>query len=144
MSALRKLFQLPAAERRLLLEATAVLIAVRLGLACATLPRLRRMLARVRVPGPRNPVPAQRVAWAVVAATRHLPGQGDTCLARALTAEVLLRRHGHAAALRIGVARVGGEGFAAHAWVETEGRILLGAAERPGYTELPGLYGGTV
>jgi Transglutaminase-like superfamily len=136
---LRKLLRLPVAERRLAFEAVALLIAVRVALVCISPLQLRRVLAWLRGRVPRHPVPAERVAWAVVAAARHLPGARDTCLVRALAAELLLVRHGHMALLRIGVARVAGRGITAHAWVESDGRIVLGAAERPAYTELPRL-----
>ena len=43
--------------------------------------------------------------------------------------------HGHDSELHIGVAHEDGA-FAAHAWVEQDGRVLIGEAERRTYTRL--------
>ncbi len=142
MSALSKLLRLPAPERRLVLQAGALLVAVQLALVCTSPLQVRRLLGRLRGRPPHHSVPAELVVWAVQAVARHFPRAGDTCLTRALAAELLLLHYGHTAALRIGVARVGVHQFAAHAWVESDGHIVLGAAERPAYTELAGLEGG--
>lgn len=47
-----------------------------------------------------------------------------TCLVQALAAQLLLTRHGHMADLQIGVSQA--KGFEAHAWLEFEGRVVLG------------------
>lgn len=127
MKPLHRLLALEPTERRLLLEAALVVTMVRLGLAAAGFPAVRRW----RLPlAPRPPARSgtrplrDRIAWAVAAAGRHLPGR-TTCLARALAAELLLRRHGHPARLVIGVGRDGAEGFRAHAWVESTAQALL-------------------
>ena len=75
-------------------------------------------------------------------AARTLPG--SSCLARSLVAELLLRRGGHPATLRIGVAalpvaEVVGAARAdldAHAWVESGGLLVAGDADLDRYTEL--------
>ncbi|HEX4601145.1 MAG TPA: lasso peptide biosynthesis B2 protein [Gemmatimonadales bacterium] len=97
--------------------------AVRVGLALLPFHRLRHLLAWLASGAARHPAPARRIAWAVAAAGRHLPGA--TCLIQALSAQTLLARHGHAARLRIGVARANG-GIAAHAWLERDGQPLFG------------------
>jgi hypothetical protein len=48
-----------------------------------------------------------------------------SCLTQALAARKLLEQHGQSAELKIGVAK-GNEGFEAHAWIEIDGRIVLG------------------
>ena len=57
-------------------------------------------------------------------------------LFRSLAAHVLLSRHGHANRLRLGVARAADRRLEAHAWVESEGAVLLGAGGA-GYAALP-------
>jgi hypothetical protein len=52
---------------------------------------------------------------------------------------VLLARHGHPALVRIGVVRGEGGGVQAHAWVESEGAVVIGGAELDRYTPLAGL-----
>jgi hypothetical protein len=69
--------------------------------------------------------PADQLRWAVQAAARRIPGA--TCLTQALALHILLRRHGHNACLQIGVAPAAGRPFRAHAWIECDNRILLGA-----------------
>jgi len=67
-----------------------------------------------------------RILWAVSRAAWFLPGE-CTCLHRAVTAKILLAQHGWAAELHIG-GRHGAKGrFEAHAWLECEGRVILGA-----------------
>jgi hypothetical protein len=118
MTSLAKLLALPAAERRLVARAAATVAFARVGLHLVPLAPLRRLLAG-RPRGSPDPHRAERISWAVDAVTRALPGT-TTCLARALAAEGLLRRHGHPAQLRIGVARTADGRFSAHAWVEIE------------------------
>lgn len=51
---------------------------------------------------------------------------GATCLTEALAALTLLGHFGYPASLRFGIARQEGGQLAAHAWVETEGKIVMG------------------
>jgi len=68
-------------------------------------------------------------------ASRYVPGA--TCLTRALALQIWLGRRGQAAELRFGVARGAEAPLDAHAWLESAGRILIGAAEVPRYAPLP-------
>jgi len=68
---------------------------------------------------------SRQVSWAVRLASRYVPRA--TCLTQAVTAQTLLNWSGLKSSLHIGVARE--PKFAAHAWVEHEGRILIGGAE---------------
>ena len=61
----------------------------------------------------------QRLAITRVEVYAPLAGN---CLSRSLTLWWLLRRHGVAADVRLGVNLA--EGFAAHAWVEWQGQVL--------------------
>lgn len=54
------------------------------------------------------------------------------CLARALTAHYLLNRYGLSNDLKIGVSKDGHTDFSAHAWVEVEGAVIVGAHEKMG------------
>ena len=51
------------------------------------------------------------------------------CLPTALVAQSMLRRRGVASKLCLGVCR-DASGLAAHAWLEIDGRIVFGAAEK--------------
>jgi hypothetical protein len=93
-------------------------------------------LARVRAWATRRGAAgaaASRIAWAVSAASRRMPG--TSCLISAFALQRLLSRAGHESELHIGVA-MHGQKFAAHAWVVCEGRILIGAREDDPYTPL--------
>ena len=143
MTRLGKFLRLPPAERRLLVGATLLVIAIRLGLSLLPFPTLRRWLARAAsapAGGERTARPSvERLAWAVTVGSRYVPAA--TCLTQALAAQTLLVRHGHPASLRIGVARGAGGQFEAHAWVESQGRLVIGGAGSERFVPLPALDG---
>jgi hypothetical protein len=78
-----------------------------------------------------------RIAWSVRAAGRRVPRA--TCLVQALTVQLLLARSGHHSDLRIGVVHAKGGEFAAHAWVEAGGKIVVGWQRGMNYQVLPDL-----
>ncbi len=80
----------------------------------------------------------QRVAWAVMVASR-LVGRQRVCLVRALAARWMLTLLGHSSELRIGVAKAPDGKFSAHAWLESDGEIVIGGAEAQDFTALPPL-----
>ncbi len=70
-----------------------------------------------------------------------MPG-GAKCLARALTTQVLLNRQGYLPDLRIGVAKATAGQLEAHAWVEYQGRIVIGQLnDLSRYLPLPSFEG---
>jgi hypothetical protein len=131
MRLLRKFLALSAMERRLLVEATLLVAVIQLGLGRLPFTMLRRVVTRVRgngrrpVVGPR--VFADQVVWAVTAASHRVPGP-TTCLSRALAVQVLLARGGYPSRLHVGVVRGKQGEVDGHAWVECEGRILIGGS----------------
>ena len=137
MRRLRRFFELSSVERRLLLKAALVLVAARLGLWLLPLRRLRGLLARAAHPSADAHVAApsalERVVWAIEAAARSIPK--STCLVKALAAQVLLGRAGYPARLHVGVANQD-KGFEAHAWLECEGKIVIGEPEPGHYSPL--------
>lgn len=74
---------------------------------------------------------AGAVGRAVASATLRLPG--TRCLAAALAAEALLRRHGLPASLRLGIARGGAPGIEAHAWVLSGREVVAGDGDLSRY-----------
>ena len=82
----------------------------------------------------------EQVVWAVTVASQYVPAA--TCLTQALAAQVLLSRLGHPASLRIGVSRDEAGEFQAHAWVECQGRVVIGGVQALSrFTPLPPLDG---
>ncbi|PYN91815.1 MAG: lasso peptide biosynthesis B2 protein [Candidatus Rokuibacteriota bacterium] len=104
-----------------------------LGLRLCSFRTLRQLLTRLAArstpthAAERSDEP--RIAWAVSVTSRYLP-LAKNCLVQALVAHTLLERHGHPASLRIGVDATGDRPFRAHAWVESRGRVIVGASGR--------------
>jgi len=125
VKALDKFFRLPASEKLLLLRAAWLLT-----LAAAAL-RLLPFLAakkifRRPVASARDDVSITTLCWSIEVAARRIPG--CRCLAQALAGASLLRAHGVAAEVVIGVAADAGGALDAHAWVISDGRVLIGGA----------------
>src|SRR2546428_6387850 len=139
MPRLGKFLRLAHAERVSLVEATLLLGAIGLGLRLLPFGSLRDLLDRLSRPRhglrPQTPLPAARIAWAVERMGRVVPG-ARSCLVQALAAQVLLARRGCNSSVRIGVAHPSGESLHAHAWVESEGRGVLGTPHPGQYTPL--------
>lgn len=139
MTRLQRLRRLDGEERRLLLSAALLHAAIGAALALLPFRVVRRLVARLagafsrRQPDPRS---VDRVAWAATTASRSLPF-GTSCLAQALVSQVLLERRGQPARLRLGVARNSDGQFQAHAWIESEGKIVVGGSGASAYTPLP-------
>lgn len=132
LSACRRLAALDPVRRRLLFEAVAAIIVVRVGLRVLPFLTLQRMLDRfgalpiVRQHGRAASDVLPSVRWAMTTASARLPA---TCLVQALAAGVMLRRRGLACRLRLGVRTREGDsraGLEAHAWIECDGRIAIG------------------
>ncbi len=139
MRRLYRLVAITSSDRRLLVSAILLLGTVRLGLWLLPFQTLRRFLAgmtQTTSKWQKSDQSVDKIIWAVRVASRYLPGKVK-CLARALTTQVLLERHGYQALLRIGVAK-SKQGLEAHAWVESQGRIVIGGLKDIGrYTTLP-------
>ena len=141
LRALRRLVEVPAVERRLLLSALFVLSSMRVALWVTSTPwLLRSVLGRDAHRAGRSPdVAAADVGLAVRRAARVVPQA--TCLPQALAVMWMLAGRGHAGALRIGVKRGTAGELVAHAWVEHENRIIIGNHGVKQYAVLPSLEG---
>ena len=136
-----KALMLPAADQRLLFESLTLILGFRVGLRVLSFDALRRLSNRwaacrkgdgnlFRTESAKKvPVPfsTARIVWAVAAVGARVPG--TRCLVEALAAEIMLRRHGHAATLKLGV-RLDALKLDAHAWVECDGVAVIGASSR--------------
>ena len=133
---LRKFVRLPARDRAVLTRSIITLGAARLATWVLPFAAGRRLLVGNR--GGSSPsISRDQITWAMAHAQRIVPRA--TCLPQALAAESLLTRYGLPADLQIGVMKTPEGKLLAHAWVESEGRIVVGAL--PGglgaYTRLP-------
>jgi Transglutaminase-like superfamily len=138
MTAIAKAARLPGADRVLLVQALVSITIARLGLLVLPLATVRRIVRAITRAASRLPMENRRaldrIIWAVAAAGKRAP-IGTTCLASALAGQALLDRHGYSTLLRIGVKRNETGAFAAHAWLEHEGKVIVG-----GSTDIIGTY----
>ena len=120
-SRLPRFFLRSAVERRLLLEAFFTLWRVRLELWLLPFGRVTRLSKRLSSETSR--VEIVRLTKTLSAASRYVPQA--TCLTRALAGQRLLAAQGYASRLRMGVRKDGGH-LKAHAWLEHQGRVVVG------------------
>ena len=131
----QKLWQHPWRNWGLLLYSGTLTATVRLGLSLSSLSRVSQGLRRLARALPQRtgatPQYRLRAAWAAHAVgTRFLPDR--PCLTQALVLQYLLLRRGEdSAQLHIGVTKGEDEDLQAHAWVERDGRVLIGGADAP-------------
>ncbi len=100
---------------------------------------MRRLLSQQPRAAAADSRDAERVVWAVGTAGRYVLG-ARPCLPLAMATQWMLWRRGVSTELRIGVKRDASGRLDAHAWVEHDGRILIG--ESPGigrFDRLPAL-----
>jgi hypothetical protein len=115
-------------------QAHALVWVTRLSLWLLPYARVQALLATLPVCMPRHaPLPG-RIAWAVHVVSRTVPVA--TCLTQALVVQRFLQHWQYAHTLQIGVARDARGGLAAHAWIEMDGRMLIGGAMARGFTPL--------
>jgi hypothetical protein len=121
---------LSPAERSLFSRALLLLLVTRAGLRILPFRIVRHWMEHFRKSTCLKSVLERRriaqVAWAIDAASRRLPG--TTCLPRAMAAHFLLGRLGQKSDLRLGAALKPDGLLEAHAWVEVEGRVIIGGA----------------
>lgn len=130
MGRIRKFLHLPAADRRFLLKVALLVSTVRTALwilPFGMVLQLLRKFSHTKAPIRGSQDAVERIAWAVTVSSRYVPAA--TCLSQALVTKVLLGRFGHHASVRIGVARSDAGQLQAHAWVETDGKIVVGGSE---------------
>ena len=126
-------------EQGLLLGAWSALVAIKLALKILPFHVVYRLHQRWTCSPARRPAAGLASPAEVVRATErvsyYVPG-GRNCLARALTGKLLLARRGHDALLRLGAARMDDK-IQAHAWLEYEGKILIGQEAAGQFTPFP-------
>lgn len=136
---LRTLLDLTLFEYGVLLLAAPLLASVRLVLWLLPSGIIVRALKRFEgakpIGSPESSAVLPTVVWAVGAVARRVPRA--TCLTQAIAARMLLLWFGCDARLCLGVAHTDDGSFRAHAWLEREGRPILGGAGVRRLTRLP-------
>jgi hypothetical protein len=122
---LRRAHRLPAPALALALATLGLMVAARCALWLVPFRSIRQVVeSRHPASMLKGWVTSRQVAWMVRVASRYVPRA--TCLTQALTAQILLNWAGIENILHIGVAK--DEEFESHAWIECEGRVLVGGA----------------
>lgn len=115
--------------KKLFIQTYIVMSLVRLGLLSLPFSRLQSLISQ----SPKltwlaltpTQVTINRIALAVYRSSRYQPGK-PMCLARALTAAVLMNIYGLPHKIKIGVAKGENGQIKAHAWVKSEGKVVVG------------------
>ena len=142
-TAVRKFLALDAAGRRLFLQACRQLGTVRWALRRTPFKQLttgltvhRSAIAAAAV-SPAEQATAERVGWAVRAASRYTPWS-SSCLVQVLAAQRMLQERAIPGAIYIGAAPGNGDsgtvGLEAHAWLKCGERFITGEAGHQRYT----------
>jgi hypothetical protein len=141
MSKARKALALSASDWVLVTKAWMWFGAIEVGLSCVPIQNLLRIIQRQtklrtspREKEPPRPTP-ERVAYCVgLAARMHV--LDSTCLKKALVLYALLTRQGFDAQLLIGAAKAAKDCLDAHAWLECQGKVLMGDTSHGHYATL--------
>jgi hypothetical protein len=136
MRRIHKFLNLSSVERRLLIKTWILLGVIRLGLELLPFSTLRKFLFKLTFfsRSLKKEFSEEYLVWSVVVVSPYVPK--TTCLAQALAAQLLLQQAGYQARLHIGVNYGIGGRLEAHAWVESQGRILIGGFDTNRYTHL--------
>ena len=136
MNSWRKFLDLTNPERWLLLRAIGVMcrVSLRLRFQSPDWFKTRLREQQVGIPSTSHRYSAEQITMAVDRASRFVPGW--TCLVSAIAAHQILLENGWPAVVRLGVLNARDSAIKAHAWVECDGRILVGASGAVGYVPL--------
>jgi hypothetical protein len=139
MTVVRKFRALPVAEKRLVLLTAPVVVGLRVALYVLPSAFIVRSLGHRAFSEARQveaaAVSPNSITRIVEAVSARVPGA--SCLTQALSARLLLAHFGYSSRLCLGVAR-GSRGFRAHAWLEHDGKVIIGG-NIDGFTRLPEL-----
>jgi len=130
-----KFLALSLSEKAILFKAWILLGAIRLGFELLPFSVVKSLVTRERpVSPPRSHASIDELTWAVTVASGFVPGA--TCLVQAMALQFLLQRAGYPALMHIGVNKDEIGKLKAHAWVESQGRVLIGGSDFRAYTRL--------
>jgi hypothetical protein len=130
MGTIVKYLQLPVEQKVLLLKSVVAVCAARIGLKSIRFQTLLKILgiiqhySKQRGSSDSAALKVESIAWSIAAASRFIPHA--SCLTQALAAHAMLLREGIPSGLNFGVAKTEAGAFEAHAWLESQGRIVTG------------------
>jgi hypothetical protein len=146
MRVLRRFLCLPLHDRLLLVSAVLVLGAVGAALRLVSFKKLLRWadeFSHKSYQGQKHFSPSsERITWAISAVGGRIPFL-SRCLVQAVATKILLTRCGYPALVRIGVTRGETGQLEAHAWVESQGAIVMGSPAADRFVPLAGINRGS-
>ena len=129
MSKLAKLRRLAPCDRRLLIEASLLLLVARAALSLLPFRTVVSAVSSCASSAPLDEAAAlalvRRVRWAVRAATRNGPGRA-VCFPQGIAAHIMLSRRGMPSRLYYGVAKTAAGALDAHVWVRAGSLAVIG------------------
>lgn len=129
MKRVRRLIALSWTNQWLLVQSMFWLISIKLGLYIFQFQTLRDVLAKASQKkgylGEPVPNSIERVVWSIEFSSRYLP-VFINCLPKALAAQVMLSQRGQNVEVIIGARRNQLGQLQAHAWVEFQGKVIVG------------------
>ena len=138
MKKLSKFLSLPSGEKRLLMKTFMLTSLIRLGLWLLPFNFIlsrTNFFRNAKIKSNKTSKHLQdRIIWAIETVSHYVPK--STCLVKSFTTQILLSEHGYNPELHIGVAKGNEKKVEAHAWVESEGQIIMGESEQNYYTPI--------
>jgi hypothetical protein len=136
MSRLSKFLRLSSVEKTVLVRVWILLGIIRLALSLLSFTTLRKVLKVISPMIARSggALSEDLLVWAVGIVSRYVPKA--TCLTQALTVQLFLKQSGRQACLHIGVTGSDNGRLKAHAWVESQGRVIIGGSDFAKFSSL--------
>ena len=127
MGIIRSFLKLSFEDKFILIKSFFLLWTIRIMLWIFPFSVIQRILSKFTViSGETHSIPLEKLTWAVAVMSRYVPKA--TCLTRALAAQILLAGQNYPSNIKIGVSKAEGN-FEAHAWLESDSKIVLGETE---------------
>ena len=122
-------FKLNRSGKKLFLQAYILMMLIRLGLLLLPFRRLQDLILKVKrfesiAAGDSQPS-LGAIAQSVHRSARYSLGNVK-CLAKALTTAVMMSIYGFPYKINIGVAKDDNNNLEAHAWIESDGKVVIG------------------
>jgi hypothetical protein len=128
MKKINKFLKLSSKDKCLLVEALLLLAVVTAGLFFFPfdffMKQIDRLAKRKKESIPTKNFDSGKITWAVTQMSRYIPHA--RCLSKAITVKILLICHEDPVQLRIGIKKITNNSISAHAWVEHQGKIIIG------------------
>ena len=127
MNRIKSFFKLSSDKKSLFIKTIFLTIFIRLSLFSLSFSRVQTISNKLSKASTnqKSPKTVKDIVWSVRVASYYVPKA--TCLTQAITAQILLSKYNYNSKLKIGVNK--SDGFAAHAWVEMDNKIILGESE---------------